>query len=160
MPRPMAAADPPDVLPDVLGPGLHIVFCGSAAGAVSARVGAYYAGPGNRFWRTLHRVGLTPRLLAPAEFHTVLRYGIGLTDLCKTESGADADLSRHADDAAALGDKIARTPARGPGLQRQAGVARLPRRRDPRLWRAAAAHRRDRYPCAAVHLWRCAALVG
>ena len=100
MARPMAAPTPPDVLPDVLGPGLHVVFCGSAAGAVSARVGAYYAGPGNRFWPTLHRVGLTPRLLAPAEFRTVLRYGIGLTDLCKTESGADTDLSREADDAA------------------------------------------------------------
>ena len=107
MPRPMAAADPPHVLPDALGPRLRIVFCGSAAGAASASVGAYYAGPGNMFWPTLHRVGLTPRLLAPAEFRTVMDYGIGLTDLCKTESGADADLSRQADDAAALAAKIA-----------------------------------------------------
>ena len=104
----MADTMPPHVLPDVLGPGLRVVFCGSAAGAVSARAGAYYAGPGNRFWPTLHRVGLTPRLLAPAEFPTVLRYGIGLTDLCKTESGADASLSREADDANALAAKIAR----------------------------------------------------
>ena len=104
----MADPIPPHVLPDVLGPGLRIVFCGSAAGAESARVGAYYAGPGNGFWPTLYRVGLTPRLLAPAEFPTVLRYGIGLTDLCKTESGADASLSREADDAKALAAKIAR----------------------------------------------------
>ena len=108
MARPMAAPTLPDVLPDVLGPGLRVVFCGSAAGAVSARVGAYYAGPGNRFWPTLYRVGLTPRLLAPAEFRTVLRYGIGPSDMCKTESGADTDLSREADDAAALAAKIAR----------------------------------------------------
>ena len=104
----MATPISPDVLPDVLGPGLRVVFCGSAAGAVSARVGAYYAGPGNMFWPTLHRVGLTQRLLAPAEFRTVLRYGIGLTDMCKTESGADTDLSRDADDAQALAEKIAR----------------------------------------------------
>ena len=108
----MADTTPPDVLPpvlpDVLGPGLRIVFCGSAAGAASARAGAYYAGPGNRFWPTLHSVGLTPRLLAPAEFRTALRYGIGLTDLCKTESGADSGLSAQADDAAALAAKIAR----------------------------------------------------
>ena len=103
----MVATTPPDVLPDVLGPGLRIVFCGSAAGAVSARLGAYYAGPGNRFWPTLYRVGLTPCLMAPSEFRTVLRYGIGLTDLCKTESGADAELSRQADDVAALTAKIA-----------------------------------------------------
>ena len=104
----MTALSPLDVLSDVLGPGLCIVFCGSAAGAVSARVGAYYAGPGNMFWPTLYRVGLTPRVLAPTEFRTVLRYGIGLTDLCKTESGSDAELSRQTDDAAALSAKIAR----------------------------------------------------
>ncbi len=43
-----------DILPDVLAPGLALVVCGSAAGTVSARVGAYYAGPGNRFWPTPH----------------------------------------------------------------------------------------------------------
>ncbi len=96
------------ILPDVLGPGLRIVFCGSAAGAASARAGAYYAGPGNRFWPTLQRTGLTPRLLAPAAFRAVLDHGIGLTDLCKTESGSDAGLSGRADDAAALAAKIAR----------------------------------------------------
>ena len=96
------------VLPDVLGPGLRIVFCGSAAGAASARASAYYAGPGNRFWPTLHRVGLTPRLLAPAEFRLALQYGIGLTDICKTEAGADSGLSAEADDAATLAAKIMR----------------------------------------------------
>ena len=104
----MAARKRPDVLPDVLGPGLRVVFCGSAAGAASARAGAYYAGPGNRFWPTLYRVGLTPRILAPSEFGSVLRYGIGLTDICKTESGADSGLSGKADDAAALTAKIVR----------------------------------------------------
>ena len=38
----------------------------------------------------------------------MLRYGIGLTDMCKTEAGADTDLSREADDAQALVEKIAR----------------------------------------------------
>ncbi len=104
----MAAPILPDVLPDVLGSGLSIVFCGSAAGAASARAGAYYAGPGNRFWPTLYRVGLTPRILAPAEFRTVRGYGIGLTDLCKTEAGSDVSLSGQADDTAALAAKIAR----------------------------------------------------
>lgn len=47
-----------DVLPDVLVPGLKVVFCGNAAGTVSARKGAPYAGPGNYFWRALHEVGL------------------------------------------------------------------------------------------------------
>ena len=50
-----------DILPDVLGPGLALVICGSAAGTASARAGAYYAGPGNRFWWILAHSGLTER---------------------------------------------------------------------------------------------------
>lgn len=93
---------PPHVLPDVLRPGLQVVFCGSAAGAVSAARGAYYAGPGNKFWRILAEVGLTPRRLDPGEFREVLNFGIGLTDLVKTHSGSDAVLPRAADDVAGL----------------------------------------------------------
>jgi len=96
------------VLPDVLARDLDVVFCGSAAGRVSAEVGAPYAGPGNAFWPTLHAVGLTPRRLEPREFRCVLRYGLGLTDLAKHESGSDRDLSRAADDPAALRRKLRR----------------------------------------------------
>jgi TDG/mug DNA glycosylase family protein len=81
-----------DVLPDVLAPDLRLVVCGSAAGAKSAAVGAYYAGPGNRFWPTLYRTGLTPALLQPAEFRSALLHGIGLTDIAKKVSGADSEL--------------------------------------------------------------------
>ncbi|MGD9538864.1 MAG: mismatch-specific DNA-glycosylase [Alphaproteobacteria bacterium] len=96
------------ILPDVLAPGLGVVFCGSAAGHKSARLGAYYAGPGNKFWPTLHRVGLTPRLIAPAEYREVLQHGIGLTDLCKTGFGNDVDLDPAHDDVPALLKKIRR----------------------------------------------------
>lgn len=81
-----------DVLPDVLVPGLAAVFCGNAAGKVSARRGAYYAGPGNRFWPTLHEVGLTPVLLAPEEFRRLPEFGLGLTDACKVRFGSDAEV--------------------------------------------------------------------
>jgi double-stranded uracil-DNA glycosylase len=56
------------VLPDLLAPGLRIVFCGTAAGTISAARGAYYAHPQNRFWSVLETNGLTPRLLKPEEF--------------------------------------------------------------------------------------------
>jgi TDG/mug DNA glycosylase family protein len=82
------------VLSDVLAPNLAIVFCGTAVGSVSAQRGAYYAGPGNQFWPTLHAVGLTPRLLRPEEYREVLSFGLGLTDLVKAVSGVDAQLSR------------------------------------------------------------------
>ena len=40
----------------------------------------------------LYRVGLTPVVLAPAEFRSVLAYGIGLTDIVKTAFGPDSSL--------------------------------------------------------------------
>ncbi|MBJ7329873.1 MAG: mismatch-specific DNA-glycosylase [Solirubrobacteraceae bacterium] len=86
------------ILPDVLAPGLRVVFCGSAAGAVSAQRGAPYAGPGNKFWPMLFETGLTPRLFAPEEFRDLLALGIGITDLNKTTSGSDAEIGTAADD--------------------------------------------------------------
>ena len=80
------------VLPDVLAPGLRIVFCGTAAGTESARRRAYYAHPQNRFWRALHEAGLTPRLLAPDEYALTPAFGIGLTDIAKFASGMDREL--------------------------------------------------------------------
>ena len=94
------------VLPDLLCPGLRIVFCGTAAGTRSARDGAYYAHPGNMFWRTLFAVGLTPRLLVPAEYPLLTGFGIGLTDLSKFHYGNDAELPVDAFDVAALRSKI------------------------------------------------------
>lgn len=77
------------ILPDVLKPGLKIVFCGTAVGNKSARRKAYYADPNNQFWPVLRRIGLTPRQLLPEEFPKLLDYGIGLTDLVKISSGSD-----------------------------------------------------------------------
>ncbi len=84
------------VLPERLRPGLDLVFCGTAAGRVSALTGTYYAHPQNRFWRTLHAVGLTPRLFSPQEYELLWEHGIGLTDIAKFASGMDHQLPRHA----------------------------------------------------------------
>jgi TDG/mug DNA glycosylase family protein len=81
------------VLADVLAPNLDVVFCGTAVGNRSARVGAYYAGRGNKFWSTLHRVGLTPLELSPSQFAELPQYGVGLTDLAKFASGNDREVS-------------------------------------------------------------------
>ena len=80
------------LVPDVLKPGLRVVFCGTAPGTVSARLRAYYAHPQNKFWRALHEVGLTPRLLRPEEFREAAQWGVGLTDLAKHVSGMDREL--------------------------------------------------------------------
>jgi len=76
-------------LPDVLQPGLSVVFCGTAAGGTSAATGCYYAHSSNKFWTVLAEVGLTSRKLKPREYSSLLDFGIGLTDLCKDQSGND-----------------------------------------------------------------------
>jgi TDG/mug DNA glycosylase family protein len=83
------------VLPEALRPGLRLVFCGTAAGRQSALQKAYYAHARNKFWRTLHQAGLTPRLFAPREYPALDQLDIGLTDIAKFASGMDHQLPRH-----------------------------------------------------------------
>ena len=98
----------PAVLPDMMRPGLRLVFVGTAAGRRSAEVGAYYAHRGNRFWRTVFEVGLTPRLFAPREFPLLLDLGIGFTDVAKGAAGMDHEIAAAAFDPVGLAEKVAR----------------------------------------------------
>lgn len=100
------------ILPDRLAPGLKLWFVGTAAGPKSAKVGAYYAHRGNRFWRTLHATGITPRLYAPEEFPLLLDLGVGLTDFCKTDWGVDAHIAREAFDVTGFRRKVSRMKPR------------------------------------------------
>ena len=95
-----------DVLPDLLAPNLSLVVCGTGVGKRSAQRQQYYAGPGNRFWKTLNDTRLTPRLLSPAEYRELLAFGIGLTDLVKHSSGGDRDLAFKRNDRLALERRI------------------------------------------------------
>lgn len=81
-----------EVLPDLLDHGLVVVFCGTAASEISARVGAYYANPSNEFWRALHAIGMTPGLFRPQQYRELLGLKIGLSDLAKCAFGADRRL--------------------------------------------------------------------
>jgi len=94
------------VLEDLVRPNLKLVICGSAVGKRSAQARAYYAGPGNKFWRTLHDVGLTPIRFSPHEFRELLTYGIGLTDLAKLASGNDDELPVGAFDVDGLKERM------------------------------------------------------
>lgn len=53
----------------------------------------YYAGPGNKFWYILSKTSLTQERLNPPDYHRLLDYGIGLTDLVKAKAGMDAILT-------------------------------------------------------------------
>jgi TDG/mug DNA glycosylase family protein len=96
------------ILPDRLAADLKLWFVGTAAGPMSAARGAYYAHPGNRFWRALHEAGVTPRLFSPHEFPLLLEMGVGLTDFCKTDWGVDAQIAREAFDVEGFRRKVKR----------------------------------------------------
>nr|PZN73247.1 MAG: mismatch-specific DNA-glycosylase [Bacillota bacterium] len=80
-------------LPDYLAPGLRVVFVGFNPGESSARVGHYYAYPGNRFYWLLWQAGLTDRLYAPHEDASLLALGYGLTDLVGRSTRSSGDLT-------------------------------------------------------------------
>ncbi len=99
---------PRSLVPDLLAPGLVLVFCGTAPSRASAAAKAYYAKPGNKFWRALHEAGITPRRFLPGEYARLLELGIGLTDLCKGHCGNDDELPAGALDAKSLERKVLR----------------------------------------------------
>lgn len=80
-------------VPDVIAPGLSVLFCGINPGLHTALTGHHFAGPGNRFWPTLHAAGFTPRRLAPGEKAELLRYGCGITNLVDRATATAAELS-------------------------------------------------------------------
>jgi double-stranded uracil-DNA glycosylase len=95
-------------LPDQLQDHLRLVFVGTAASQRSADVGHYYAHPGNRFWRTIHEVGITSRRYEPHEFPALLKLGVGFTDLCKSGSGMDRQALAFPIDIPAFREKMRR----------------------------------------------------
>jgi TDG/mug DNA glycosylase family protein len=80
-------------VPDLIRPGLSILFCGINPGLYSGATGMHFARPGNRFWPALHAGGFTERLLAPWESHLLLESGYGLTALVRRATASAAELS-------------------------------------------------------------------
>src|SRR5205807_7830850 len=68
-------------VPDVIAPGLRVLFCGINPGLYSAAIGHHFGRPGNRFWPVLYAAGFTPRLLTPFEERELLPLGYGITNL-------------------------------------------------------------------------------
>jgi TDG/mug DNA glycosylase family protein len=69
------------VIPDVIAPDLHVLFCGINPSLYSGATGDHFARPGNRFWTTLHAAGFTGRVLHPSEKDELLKSGLGVTNL-------------------------------------------------------------------------------
>jgi TDG/mug DNA glycosylase family protein len=78
------------LIPDLLQPGLDVVFCGINPGLYSAVIGHNFGRPGNRFWPALYASGFTPRLFSPFDDHLLLGMGFGMTNIVpRTTATAD-----------------------------------------------------------------------
>jgi TDG/mug DNA glycosylase family protein len=97
-------------IPDVIGPGLRVLFCGINPSLYSAAVGHHFARPGNRFWPTLHAAGFTERLLSPFEDATLLERGYGVTNLVRRATATADELT--VDELAAGGRRLVRLARR------------------------------------------------
>jgi TDG/mug DNA glycosylase family protein len=80
-------------VPDLIRPDLSVLFVGINPSLYSAAVRQHFARPGNRFYKTLYRAGLTPRLLRPDEGAELLRQGLGITNLVARATATAAELS-------------------------------------------------------------------
>ncbi|HEX2866331.1 MAG TPA: G/U mismatch-specific DNA glycosylase [Ignavibacteriales bacterium] len=95
-------------VPDIIAPGLKVLFCGINPGLYTAAVGHHFARPGNRFWPVLHLSGFTGRLLSPFEENELLQYGYGITNVVERATAAADELSReeYIEGGKRLGEKI------------------------------------------------------
>jgi TDG/mug DNA glycosylase family protein len=75
------------LVPDLLGPGLRLLFVGINPGLWSAATGSHFARPGNRFYPALAAAGITEYLIRAADGmaeqdrnHLIAR-GVGITNI-------------------------------------------------------------------------------
>ncbi len=80
-------------VPDIIGPGLKVLFVGINPSLYSAAVGHHFARPGNRFWPALHAAGFTDRLLHPSEGRLLLKSGYGITNIADPATATADELS-------------------------------------------------------------------
>jgi len=80
-------------LQDIVAPNLRVVFCGINPGLRAASLGPHFSGRGNRFWRTIHRAGFTPKEISPEDDASLLAHGYGLTTVVERPTSRADELS-------------------------------------------------------------------
>ena len=80
-------------IPDVVAPGLRVLFAGINPGLYSAAAGYHFARPGNRFWPVLCAAGFTDRVLRPEEQGQLLPLGLGITNVVARATASAGELS-------------------------------------------------------------------
>ena len=99
-----------DTLPDYLKPGLDIVLIGLNPSTRSVEAGHYFANPRNRFWAALSAADLVGRSVGPKDDASLLRCGIGFTDVVKrpTSQASGLTAADYRRDAPVLREKLVR----------------------------------------------------
>lgn len=85
-------------LPDRIFSSMMILFVGTNPGTRSARIGHYFAGKSNIFWKILHESGLTSERLYTEIDYMIKNYGYGLTDVIKRPTRSTSDLNMNDSD--------------------------------------------------------------
>ena len=114
-------------VPDLLGPGLRLLFVGINPGPWSAATGTHFARPGNRFYPALAAAGITDRLIRAGEGMTeddrshLISRGVGITNVVSRASARADELDREElqEGALRLADKVA---VLGPRVVAVAGI--------------------------------------
>ena len=81
--REQLAAAHERTVPDLIRPGLRVLFVGINPGLYTAAIGHHFGRPGNRFWPALHAGGFTPSVFSPFESTRLLELDLGITNLVK-----------------------------------------------------------------------------
>jgi len=95
MPRPSPAelaAAQDGTVPDLIAPGLRVLFVGINPGLWSAVIGRHFGNPANRLWPTLHAAGFTPRRFLPSDAPELLALGYGVTNLVARATAGAAEI--------------------------------------------------------------------
>ena len=80
-------------VPDVIAPGLDVLFCGINPGLYTAAIGHHFGKPGNRFWPALHLSGFTPMELSPYDERDLLALGLGVTNVVMRTTATAEELT-------------------------------------------------------------------
>jgi TDG/mug DNA glycosylase family protein len=79
-------------LPDVIRPGVRVLFVGINPGLRSAVVGHHFAGHSNRFWKLLSDSQLAPERIDWRDDVRLPEWGFGITNLVKRATAGISDL--------------------------------------------------------------------
>ena len=152
-------ADEVRTLPDLLIPGLDLVFVGINPGERSALRGHYYGHPGNAFWRTLSSSPLVAGPVTPEDDAALADaagsgrgpFRIGFTDVVKrvlTDSTGITDAELR-DSAPAFRERIRAARPRAVCFTTTRGFTAI----YPRAWRSRAWGRQDVPALEGAEVW-------